>query len=670
MKKRKHTKNPKKHIVTVTLITALVTAFLSGCGKTASKSSSLPKGAAENEILTVDAVDQSKELLTIHYEYGIDNPGQIESAIERHFPQLDVVMVFDYSQVDKALQNGLESDILFSRRLPSINSIAPDYLLNLGGEEFINNYYLTSLTAGVLSDGGVYYLPGPSNVHGIIYDKTVMDENGWEVPHSYSEFVELIHTIDSAGLTVIEELDGKTNEVPVRAIRPSIHFADALQSTLYPFFYKEVFEGQENLEWLTAYQQGQASMVGHMEPMAETLKKLLADGVIRLDDWDYMPRYRVAMLCGSHSTVMISGPQNTYSNDTLLGSDHEYGMMPYWTSDEPDSDYLYSVPGFYIAVNKASADASPERKQLLLDIMAYLSEPDSQEEIYGKGNAFVSNIKGVPVDEVGFSGDLKDTIQAGRIISEFPLLDGDTERKVENQLNITVRDMMTGTISVEEWLLGADEIRDKYLAGELETEPEVFGSCEETLTKLETALVMGQIYRDVTGADIGLVYVNPHDQGANSRIYAGDILLPCVEEMAPDRTSAEGEGIASGTLTGQQILDCLRGLEGVVGHSDGWYYIASGLTVEFAPWMPCGERLVSAKLPDGSELDPNGTYKVAFMSDKIFGKTGDGAQSICPSDIEIIEGKWRDIFRQWLNEHGGVIRRPEQTTILNWMTKE
>lgn len=648
----------------------LAVLFLSGCGLKETQAKKLPKGAAENEILTVDAVDQSKELLTIHYEYGVDNANEIETAIERNFPNVDVVMVFGYSQVDMALQNGFACDILISRRLPSISSIAPEYLLDLGGEAFINNYYLTSLNSCLLPDGGVYYLPGPSNVHGIIYDKTVMEENGWKVPHSYSEFVELIHTIDNSGLTVIEDLDGETNEVPVRAIRPSIRFADALQSTLYPYFYKAVFEGQENLEWLTRYQHGQDSMVGHMEPMAETLQRLLSDGVIRLEDWDYMPRYRVTMLCGSHSTVMISGPQNTYSNDLLVSSDHEYGMMPYWTSDEPDSDYLYSVPSFYMAINKASAEVSPERKQLLLDIMAFLSDPNAQEEIYGKGNAFVSNIKGVPVDEVGFSKDLKDTIQAGRIISEFPLANGDTGRNVEDQLNTTVRDMLTGTITVEQWLTGADEIRDKYLAGELETEPEVFGSCEETLTKLETALLMGQIYRDVTGADIGLVYVNPHDQGANSRIYAGDILLPCVNEMAPDRTSAAGEGIASGTLTGQQILDCLNGMEGVVGHSDGWYYVASGLKVEFAPWMPSGERLVSCKLADGSDIDPNGTYHVAFMSDKIFGKSGNTTESIRPADTKIVEGKWQDIFRQWVADHGGVVKRPEQTTVLNWRTKE
>ena len=276
----------------------------------------------------------------------------------------------------------------------------------------------------------------------------------------------------------------------------------------------------------------------------------------------------------------------------------------------------------------------------------------------------------MPVDEVGFSADLRETIQAGRIISEFPLAGGDAGRKVETQLNDTARDMLTGNMTAEHWLQGADEVRDKYLAGETVTVPEMFGTCEETLTRLETALLMGQIYRDVTGAEIALVYVNTHDQGANSRIYAGEVATACVDDMAPDRASAAGEGIASGTLTGQQILDCLSGLESVVGQSNGWYYIASGLHVEFAPWMPGGERLVSCKLPDGSELDPNGTYQVAFKSDKLFGKSGDAVESICPSDAEIVEGKWTDIFRQWMNDHGGVIQRPEQTTVLNWKTKE
>ena len=111
-------------------------------------------------------------------------------------------------------------------------------------------------------------------------------------------------------------------------------------------------------------------------------------------------------------------------------------------------------------------------------------------------------------------------------------------------------------------------------------------------------------------------------------------------------------------------------MAGIVGESDSWYYVASGLKVEFAPWMPVGERLVSCKLPDGSDLDPNGTYKVTFMSDKLFCLESGNINSLELADEVIVEGKWEDIFPTWFADQGGVLKRPEQTTVLNWKTKE
>lgn len=565
--------------------------------------------------------------------------------------------------LEQNLKNGTECDLIFSRSLYTRPELAGEYLLNLSSEEFINNFYLTSLNTCVLSDGGLYYLPGPANMYGVIYDKTVLEENGWSAPTSYSEFVELIDTIDHSGLTVIEELDGEIREVPVRAIRPSLKFTDSFRSLFYPFAYAEVFGGQENLEWLTAYQKGEGSMVGHMEPFADIMKRLLDDGVVRLEDWDYMPRYRMPMLCSSHSTVMIFGPLNTFANETLISSDHEYAILPMLTGDEPDSDYLYSIPTYFMAINRASAEVSPERRALLLDIMAFICAPEAQEKLFGEANTLVSNIKGVTPGGNSFNAAVQETIREGRIITDFYTY-------AESQLNAGARDMLTGAITVEQWLRDADAARDKWLDGSLFATVRELGTCEQSLTRFETALLVAQMYRDLTGADIGLAYVNAGDQGVNCRLFAGTVDTTNANNMDPARTSAAGEGLASGTLTGRQIMDCLNGMNAQVGNSSRWYFVASGLNVEFAPWMPAGERLVSCTLPDGTPLDPEGTYRAAFMSDRLFGIEGDEIVLLRPEDEVILEGKWMDHFTAWLSEHDGVIRRPEQTTVLNWKTKE
>ena len=83
----------------------------------------------------------------------------------------------------------------------------------------------------------------------------MFEENGWQVPHSYSEFVDLIHTIDNSGLTAVEKFDGE-EEVPLRAVRPSLYFSDAFQLLVHSFAYDKVFAGKDNLKWLTDYQHG------------------------------------------------------------------------------------------------------------------------------------------------------------------------------------------------------------------------------------------------------------------------------------------------------------------------------------------------------------------------------------------------------------------------------
>ena len=660
-------KNKICRVIAAMLITVMVTISLSGCGGKILKKGVL-SGTAENEILTLTPVDQNKEMVTIHFEYGVDIAGALEQTIETQFPNVEIVMVHDggnnsTSLLEGNLREGTACDLIFSRVIQKLTGEPQDYFYDLSGEEFVNNFYLTSLETCFQPDGGLYYLPGPSNLYGIIYDKTVMEENGWEVPGSYTEFVELIQTIENSGLTVIEELDGQTKEVPVRAIRPSMKFYDSFRSQLYPFVYQQIFAGKENVEWIVGFQNGEASLVGHAEPLAQMMKKLVADGVLRLDDWDYMPRYRLPMLAESHSTVMIYGPLSVMHENTIKNSDHEYAVMPIFAGDDPGSDYLYSIPNYFMAVNKASTEVSPERKQLLLDIMGYINSKEAQSSLFGDDNVLVTNIKDVtPVVSESTSG-IQKTIREGRIITDFFLT-------AEPKMNTEAREMLTGTITVEQWLKDGDLYRDEYLKGKTMYDPNTFGTCEETLTKLDTALLMGQVYRDVTGADIGLVYVNTSEQGANCRLFAGTLNTKAVRNMAPDRTSGQGEGIAFGTMTGQQIIDCLNGMVGVVEESDSWYYVASGLKVEFAPWMPVGERLVSCKLPDGSDLDPNGTYKVAFMSDKLFCLDGVNINRLELADEVIVEGKWEEIFPAWFADHGGVLKRPEQTTVLNWKTKD
>jgi ABC-type glycerol-3-phosphate transport system substrate-binding protein len=523
------------------------------------------------------------------------------------------------------------------------------------------------------SDGKIYYLPGPSDVYGIVYDKTMFEENGWELPHSYSEFLELLNTIRDAGLTATyTDQDGKVQTDAVVPFQPSMMYPDMFQIVFNTYGYEDAFGGTENFGWLTEYQNGNGSLVGHLEPAVEKFKSLFDDGILSLADWEMQPGTRSRMIYTYHTAAMVIECQNAVGYAQSMAADgetpHEVAMMPFWTSDEPDSDYLYSIPSYYMAINKSSAEESEEKKEILLEVYSYLSSAEGQGMLIADGPR-ISSVKGVPMEEAEFSDAIRDTIADGRIVSNFYLAAGENSKQVEKQLRSTAPDMIQGNISVEDWLLAADQVRDDFLAGNTGEEPTVYGQVESTMTRLESAYTMAEMYKELTGADIGICYGGAWRNGTNGYFYQGDItdkslacVTPAKESSGDDADPMEGM-IVTADMTGAQVLDILNaagtGDSSTEGESP--YYVAAGLMVSFNPWAEAGSRVQSCKTADGKELDADATYKVAFF----YNSLPEGA----PAPTESLGETWQESFLGWLDSQGGVLKAPEMTIKLVYDVK-
>lgn len=414
-------------------------------------------------------------------------------------------------------------------------------------------------------------------------------------------------------------------------------------------------------------------MVGHMEPAVDTLKRLMEDGIFSVDDFTVKPRDRSRMLYHDHTTAMIFENQNAFISNIDYEQDetvrHEMGIFPFWTSDEPDSDYLYAIPSYYMAVSRAAAGESKEKKELLLSIMEYLSEPEIQEKLVD-GGMQISSVKNVPIVENDFSQAVRETIAQGRIIGTFSYAGVDGNQTVEWVLRDTACELLEGNLSVQEWLAGADAARDTYLSGE--SDDTVYGKSERSFTKLETAQLVGDMYRHETGAEIALVYVGEGNEGVTGFLYQGDITDKTLRCFSPSRvTGTDSVGIATGTLTGQQIMDFLSGREEKDAEGSNRHIVASGLQVEFAPWEEPGKRLISCRLPDGKALDPGGEYRVAYFAGSLKKneENANGDTDTLAADEEILAGTWEEHFISWLTDIGGVVKEAPLTTKLVWEKK-
>jgi ABC-type glycerol-3-phosphate transport system substrate-binding protein len=633
---------------------------MSACGNGSSLGSNL-QGTADNEILTTSPVDQDKTMITVRVEFGAGQQENLEAVLEEEFPNVDIVLQHDGSTdslytIAENLKAGVECDLILSRRLPVVEDIASEYLLDLSAEDFVNNYYLNSVDSCADAAGKVYYLPGPSDVYGIVYDKTLFEQNGWFVPGSYSEFVELLNQIKASGIVD-------------RPFAVSMMYPDVFQIVFNTYSFLDVFSGKDNYLWLADYQTGNGSMIGHMEPAVTKFRQLFDDGILSDAIFETTPSERSQMLYVDHSTAMIIECQNAVDynvsqTDAAEGNPevHEVAMMPFWTSDEAESDFVYAIPSYYMAINKASAEESDEKKQILLDIFSYLSSVEGQEMLMGD-NFQISSIEGVAMQSNDFSQNIMDTISRGNIINTFYYAEGETSKQVERAMRETAEDLIDGNMTTEQWLANADETRDAYLSGSM-TEEDVLGQSETTLTRLESAYTVAEMYAEQMDVSIGLVRGGGWDRSTNGYFYAGDITATSLAVVEPDKEVSsddpEADRIVTSTLTGQQILDILNDatpLAETRGFSS--YFVAYGLDVTFAPWESEGSRVISCKLADGTALDPDATYEVAYFN-------GSLPESISASVDQVLEKTWQEAFLDWLDGQGGTVKKPDMTLTLQW----
>ena len=641
----------KKGII-ATSLAVLMTFQFAACGNGVKQLDGTQQPEEENG---------SKIQIVFEYQDGHIN-SEFESTLESLF-NVDIVMDLNsnssrnaYLRLKEELTHDMAPDLVLCENIKHIDDeILAEYIYDLGSESFVNNYYLNAIEACTSSDGGLYYIPGPSYVYGIVYDKTVFSELGLSVPTNYSEFKELIHKVDNMGLIGREpdpDDESKTIEVPVRAFVPTMRWCDMFQIIFNTMNYEDSIRGISNAKWLKDYQNGKESMVGHMEEAAQKYLQMFEDGVLSLDLWNVKPGYRSQKLYNYHTSLMNIECQHGYEFNKEVNKDtpensHEMGMMPIYTSDDPDSGYLYAIPRNFISITKQGAK-DEKKLEVMLEIMDYLSTPEGQKLLIN-GSDYFGFLKDDILLDSDFYSDVIDTIEDGRIITTFYYEGDDNEGMVETYLHGATPDLVNGNITVKEWLEGADSARDEAI---LPVKNEIYGTASETLTPLEAAYIDGLAYLNSMDADIGYVPVAAN-YGVQNYLYSGDItdekLSLITAEMSFLSNPVENDmDYVVVEMTGQELL------EHALESADNGMAAFAGLEMTYSMSGENGGQYVSLKI-DGQDIDMSKTYKVA----SIRGAVPDAKVVQTYKDLT-----FRDILKSYIKAQEGIIIKPKQLTII------
>ena len=137
----------------------------------AALASCTPKSPADSSVLTCTAWSGYESFWNLAEDAGIELERDTYAGANRT----------DYSWIQ--MQAGETSDIFITSQILDEN-LAKENLVDLSGYDLINDFP-TAILNQVSIDGGVYLLPVNYSMYGILYNKTLMEEHGWETPENF-----------------------------------------------------------------------------------------------------------------------------------------------------------------------------------------------------------------------------------------------------------------------------------------------------------------------------------------------------------------------------------------------------------------------------------------------------------------------------------------------------
>lgn len=603
----------------LTLVMCVILALLVGCSANEAK-----PWLADNEIFTYDRVDKDKTVITVSRTGNIFLDGLCD-AFELKNPDVQVILLDitggnnGYNPPIDWLKNGCAPDIMTLTTGYLDDGTVKEYFENLSNKPYISAYDNAALERTAI-DGDIYWLPGTSKIDAMMYNKTLFEQYGWSVPKTFDEFVALC-------VKITEDTDGEI--VPWN---PNAKYSDELLKALEAFTYEEAFAGVDNREWYYKFINGEEKLTGHIEPVYVAIEKLVNNGLLNEDFYSYSATTRgkefetgkIAMI--NHSVSKING-------------DYEFGYMPFPTT-QGEVGYVLGEYSSLFGVVKDEA-RSKEEKDAVERFLAFLSTPEGQLAYMGD-SLMVSNVKGTPSGGGDILLELNEAIDKGHT---FALLKFTSELgKANFSFGGDALKILKGERTAEECIAAADA--DPFVFKDSEPPLEVLATATDDFTILETSEFIADMYRETTGADIGLITDHLAYRGNLMRIFKGGINDSIITTLKP-RSLANGSTLVKLSMTGRQLLDALNAPMTNSEADKECLYAFSGLKCKVAPWNKLGEKYLLVALADGSAIEPDKLYTVAAWE-------GTVRDEFITETLQAYEGTFEDVLRAKLIAAGEI----------------
>ena len=267
----------------------------------------------------------------------------------------------------------VDSDILADLSdYPGLGSIKPAYLDILDGLEFVPTE-------------GMFGVPYAANAAGVLYNRTMFQEHGWEIPTTWGEFTALCQKIREAGIQPLYFgfKDTWTCLAPWNALAVDLAPADVCRQVNRgeTNFTKEYRETAEKIKELTAYGQEGPFAYGYNDACTA-----FANGESAM------------FTIGSYAVPQIKSVNPDMDIDSFV--------LP--GSDDPDGNVLNSGVDLLFCVMDAC-----ENKEAAYEVLDFLLEHDNVQFYLDEQNAI--SCKDEEFQLASMLDGMKDYITAGKM---------------------------------------------------------------------------------------------------------------------------------------------------------------------------------------------------------------------------------------------------------------
>lgn len=575
----------KKQRLFSLLLAGVMLVGVVGCSDAPRKSEEEARFCADNEILTYNPIDFEKTVITIGV-YAPCNSEPVERVIEAQFPNVDVV-VMDQSSIsdiqtyvsDYRVQEDLE-DIILTGYVHDM-AVSNDVFYDLSAEDF-TSLYNQSMLNSLSADGKLYHLPINTSVQGIYYNKSLFEEHGWKIPQTIDEFYTLC------------------DEISAQGIRPFVPcFKYSMDGVGLGFSNRDIFSIMDKRVQYDLFCRGQGSCKDVLEPYFEAHKKLYDQGIVVEGDFSSsLTQNRYALYAGE--IAMLPEQLSMFSLYEEEQPACEIGFFGY-PSDTPGERWMQMMPGRTLSLTKASME-DPAKKQLLLDIVAFLSTDKGQEALLDLFSG-LSSVKSAQANLREEFWDVQKCIEKGQIFFAD---------RIGNDLhNHIMKKYLEGKQTLKQALAETDAMYEKIHAPQKQEES--IGTAAEEFTILETSSFIADTMRAATGAKIALIPHGTYYKGNLAKIYEGDMTMMYRFYL---RGLSTEDYLTTYEITGANLKKLMEHpiINGVEVNA---MYAFSGLAMEYAPWRDKNENVIKLTLADGSEIQDDKVYTVAAWATSI-----------------------------------------------------